>query len=54
MRDEYERQKLGKGARGKYFARFNRGVSYVLLALIGPTARITERDKPATRKPPEA
>ena len=32
MRDEYRREDLGKGVRGKYFARVAKGTNLVLLA----------------------
>ena len=31
MREEYRREDLGKGVRGKYFARFSKGTNLVLL-----------------------
>ncbi len=31
MRPEYRREDLGKGARGKYFARYSKGTNLVLL-----------------------
>jgi hypothetical protein len=32
MRPEYRREDLGKGTRGKYFARFEKGTNLVLLS----------------------
>lgn len=31
MREEYKRQELGKGVRGKYYARYAKGTNLVLL-----------------------
>lgn len=31
MRDEYRREDLGKGVRGKYFTRYRKGTNIVLL-----------------------
>lgn len=64
MRAEYRREDLGKGVRGKYLRRYNRGTNLVLLddrvarafptseavndALLGLLA-LAEKAKPATR-----
>jgi len=32
MREEYKREDLGKGVRGKYFSRYSKGTNLVLLS----------------------
>ena len=43
MRTEYQREDLGKGVRGKYFARVSKGTNLVLLTIKWPNRSLLVR-----------